>query len=217
MKISIIGTGNIGSHLGRLLSDKGHDEFVGSRNPEAKKIALENLAQRVKIVSYKEAFEYSKVIVMATPFHSHATADALREAKTFRDKILIDATNPLNPDYSPFLFEQATLGAEEIAKLAHQAKVVKAFNTIFAHIMVPERLTIRGEKISCFIASDDAGAKQVATDLSNEIGFKAIDAGTLENARYLEGMVHLGIQLAFSLGYGNDAGFAFLTRQEELK
>jgi hypothetical protein len=42
------------------------------------------------------------------------------------------------------------------------------------------------EAATMFYAGDDAGAKQTAAKLAEDLGFDPVDAGPLANARYLE-------------------------------
>jgi hypothetical protein len=64
--------------------------------------------------------------------------NALKSAGSLEGKILIDCTNPLKPDYSGLAVGLTTSAAEEDAKVAKGAKVVKAFNTTFAALLASE-------------------------------------------------------------------------------
>ena len=68
-----------------------------------------------------------------------------------------------------------------------------------------------GDKpLAAFVASDDANAKKTVLDLARGIGFDAIDAGPLQNARLLEPLAFLNIQLGYALGMGTQIGFKLL-------
>src|SRR5437762_1206588 len=58
-----------------------------------------------------------------------------------------------------------------------------------------------------FKAVDDAGAKATVLQLARDIGFDAIDCGPLKNARYLEPLAVLNIQLGYAVKMGTDIGF----------
>jgi hypothetical protein len=88
------------------------------------------------------------------------------------------------------------------------AHVVKTFNMVFAQHMGTGRLG--DEQLTAFVASDDAGAKNTALELARKIGFDAIDAGPLANARLLEPLGYLNIQLGYVLGLGTQIGFKLL-------
>jgi predicted dinucleotide-binding enzyme len=85
---------------------------------------------------------------------------------------------------------------------------VKAFNTVFAQHMDSGRLDDR--PLTAFVAADDAGARKAVMELAQGIGFDAVDAGPLKNARLLEPLAFLNIQLGYGLGMGTKIGFKLL-------
>jgi predicted dinucleotide-binding enzyme len=58
-----------------------------------------------------------------------------------------------------------------------------------------------------FSTSDDEAARKAVLELGKTIGFDAIDAGPLKNARHLEALGYLNIQLGYVLGHGPNIGF----------
>src|SRR6266566_7176053 len=89
--------------------------------------------------------------------------------------------------------------AEEIARMVPPgARVVKAFNTTFARTLVAG--TVAGQPLDVFITGDDAAAKATVSQLVEAGGLRAIDAGPLAHAHYLEGLAFLGMKLQFTLG-----------------
>ena len=83
--------------------------------------------------------------------------------------------------------------------------MVKAFNTVFAQHM--ETGTLGRTPLSAFVAGDDAGTKETVASLARDLGFEAVDAGPLKNARLLEPLAYLNIQLGYVLGLGPQIGF----------
>jgi predicted dinucleotide-binding enzyme len=68
-----------------------------------------------------------------------------------------------------------------------------------------------GDKpLTAFVAADDAGAKKTVLELARGIGFDAVDAGPLKNARLLEPLALFNIQLGYVLGMGTQIGFKLL-------
>lgn len=187
MTIGIIGNGNVGSALQRGLARAGHDARAVGNDPGA----------------VRELADTADLIVLAVPFP--ALDDVVRELGDAADgKVIIDVTNALTPEYKLAVgFD--TSGAEELQKKLPRAKVVKAFNTVFAQHMDSGELN--GEKLAALIAADDADAKQTVLDLATAIGFDAVDAGALQNARLLEPMALQNITLGFMLGMGTGIGF----------
>ena len=92
------------------------------------------------------------------------------------------------------------LEAEEIQPLAPTAKVVKAFNTIFAPLLSAE--TRKTKTLQVFVAGDDVGAKEEVSQLAKAIGFEPVDAGPLSNSRFIEPIGEMNIQFGFFLGKG---------------
>lgn len=67
--------------------------------------------------------------------------------------------------------------------------------------------TVAGQQLTLFAASDDQEARAAALEMGKAIGFDAVDAGPLSNARQLEALGYFNIQLGFVLGNGTDVGF----------
>ncbi|HEY1375860.1 MAG TPA: hypothetical protein VGF55_03665, partial [Gemmataceae bacterium] len=67
---------------------------------------------------------------------------------------------------------------------------------------------IGGTRTVMFACGDDAAAKAVALQLSADLGFDAVDAGGLAQARLLEPWAMLWISLALRGTVGREFGFA---------
>jgi 8-hydroxy-5-deazaflavin:NADPH oxidoreductase len=199
MKIAILGFGNVGKQFANLFSKAGHEIVIGLRSAPNAELPYAS-------ATFKEAAAVADVVAIAIPFT--ACADVLPElAEITIGKTIIDSTNPLNADWSPKLLGQENSASEEINRLLPKARVVKAFNTIFADVMnQPVR---EGHAIAAFIAGDDDEAKQKVIALASEIGYMPVDTGSLYTARYLESMAHLNIEIAVGRG-GTNAAFIYL-------
>ncbi|MFN2550144.1 MAG: NADPH-dependent F420 reductase [Myxococcales bacterium] len=185
-KIAIAGDGNVGSALQKGLSRAGHEVTAVGRQPG----------------KLKEAASTATIVILAVPYGA-VDATLAELGDTIDGKPLVDCTNPLTKEMK--LAATGTSAAEELQKKAPRAKVVKAFNTTFAGTMSTGKA--KGETLSIYAASDDAAAKKDVLQLARDIGFDAVDAGPLQNARYLEPLAVLNIQLAYSVGLGPDSGF----------
>ena len=97
-------------------------------------------------------------------------------------------------------------GAKQIATLAPQAKVFKAFNQTGFETMADARPY--AARPIMFVAGDDDAAKSTVLDLVTDAGFEAVDAGGLRAARLLEPLAMLWIELARKRGLGPDFTFA---------
>ena len=103
-----------------------------------------------------------------------------------------------------------TSGAEEIAKAAKGARVVKAFNTTGAENM--EDAHYPGGSVFMPVCGDDADARARVVALATLIGFDAVDCGDLKTARYLEPFAMTWIHMAIKLGHGRRFAFGRLKR-----
>lgn len=101
-------------------------------------------------------------------------------------------------------------GAEALQQKARGAKVVKAFNTQFAQRM--DNGGVDAQPVTVFAAGDDGAAKQQVMQMARDIGFDAVDAGPLQNARLLEPLGYFNIQLGYVLGLGTDIGLKLVRR-----
>ncbi|HEY5928541.1 MAG TPA: NADPH-dependent F420 reductase [Kofleriaceae bacterium] len=188
--IAIIGTGNVGSALARGLTRARHN---------VRSIGEDKAAVR-------EAAEWADVVILAVPFGALPDV-ATTIAQAAEGKTVIDVTNALTADMTLAL-GFTTSGAEALQMQLPGARVVKAFNTQFAQHMDSGRL--RDQRLTTFVAGDDAAAKRTVLDLASSIGFDAIDAGPLANARLLEPLGFLNIQLGYVLGLGTQIGLQLI-------
>jgi NADPH-dependent F420 reductase len=210
MNIAIIGAGNVGGTLGKRWAGNGHRVVFGSREPKSEK--ARNLAAEsgpsAKVASNAEAADASEIVLVATPFP--AVQQALREAGGLAGKIVIDATNPLLPTLEGLSVGLTDSAAEQVAGWAPGAKVVKAFNTVGYNIMANPEFDKR--RVAMFYCGDDTEAKKKVASLIAELGFEALDAGPLKQARVLEPFAMLWISLALQYGYGANIAFELLRR-----
>jgi 8-hydroxy-5-deazaflavin:NADPH oxidoreductase len=95
--------------------------------------------------------------------------------------------------------------------LAAGAKVVKAFNHIYAQI-IHSSPQFGAQNASVFYCGDDPTTKITVAKLISDIGFEPIDAGPLQNARYLEPLAEQMVQLAYALGMGTDQALKLIRR-----
>ncbi len=200
--ISILGTGSVGSSLGKLFIHHGINVAWAARDPKKAMVAL---GDDGRVVSFVDAAMWADILILAVPWSS--ALEVLKSQPSLDGKIIVDATNPLNADWSPVLLGQENSAAEEIQKAMPQCRVVKAFNTIFADMMTPER--IADGSVTAFYCGDDASAKSSVRDLLVAIGLHPEDTGALTSARWLEGMAHLNIRMAVALGGGTRAFFQY--------
>jgi 8-hydroxy-5-deazaflavin:NADPH oxidoreductase len=203
MKIGILGSGNVGQKLSSLFHGAGHEVLIGTREAGA---APGNPA--VRHGSFAQAAEHGEVVIIAIPYVAcEAVLPPLKSS--LKGKVVVDATNPLNNDWSPLLLGEQSSAGEQIARLVPDSRVVKAFNTVFADSMTPERLNRGGMKASAFLCGNHPEANDTVAKLAQQAGFAPVNAGSLSCARYLEAMAHLNIQIATKMGGGTNAVFLY--------
>jgi len=209
MTIAIIGTGSVGAALGRGWADAGHTILFGSRHPHADDVEtlVTSIGEHASADTPAEAAAAAEIVALAVPWG--AAESAVEGLGNLDDKILIDCTNPLAAGLKSAV-DGDTSGAEEIARWANGARVVKAFNTTGANNMVDPDYA--GTPLTMFICGDDADAKSTVAELTEDLGFEAVDAGPLDRARLLEPMARLWIHLAMTDGFGREIGFKLLRR-----
>ncbi|MFT3830274.1 MAG: NAD(P)-binding domain-containing protein [Opitutaceae bacterium] len=186
-KIAILGKGNVGGALARGLA----------RTHAAVRAAGHDAALQRKLAQDAE------IVILAVPF---ATLDEVARniGPVVAGKIVVDATNALDGGMN-LAMGFSTSGAEELQKKLPGARVVKAFNSVFAQQM--ETGKVGATALSVFVAGDDAPARQAVAALATDLGFEPVDAGPLKNARLVEPLGYLNIQLGYILGLGTQIGF----------
>jgi predicted dinucleotide-binding enzyme len=211
--LAIIGAGNVGGALGTAWAQKSQHEIVfGVRDPKSEKIRrlLDAIGPKARAVTAAEAAAAADVIILSTPWP--ATEAAIRSMGNLKNKIVVDATNPLTrgPDGIVLEIGHAISGGEKVQGWAAGAAVYKALNTTgFGNMANP---VFNGMKSVMFVAGDDAAKKPKVLNLVSELGFETIDAGPLRNARLLEAHAMLWIDLALVRGQGRDWAFGILRR-----
>jgi predicted dinucleotide-binding enzyme len=220
MKIGILGTGGVGRTLAAKLASDGNEVMIGTRNvtdtlaktapdgmgsPPYKEWQKQN--QRVKLGTFADASKFGETIILATFGDLTTNAIDLAGKENFNGKLVVDTTNPLDFSKGVPPGFTATLGnslGEKIQKHIPNAKVVKAFNTIGAHIIVNAK---REEGIpDLLIAGNDDEAKKQFGDLIKNWGWGSIvDMGDVSQAFWLEANAMIWIHYAFKNNTWNHA------------
>lgn len=207
MIIAIIGSGNVGSALGTGWAKKGHQVVYGSRNPQKPELQSRIKEIGATACGIREAVSKAEVVVLATPWSG--VEETIRAAGSLEGKIILDAINPLGQG-----FKLATnvdqSAAEQVASWTKSTRVVKAFNSIGAGIMVNP--VFGADRANLFICGDDAEAKKAAGHLGSDLGFEVVDCGPLSMARALESLAVLWINLAYTQRMGPTFAFKLIKR-----
>jgi 8-hydroxy-5-deazaflavin:NADPH oxidoreductase len=206
MRIAIIGAGNIGAGLARRLVAAGHSVTVSASRTDSERLTALAAETGVGTAATLPAAEAAEVIVLAVPFTTVDDVLSPDVVAAAAGKTVIDVTNPLAPDFMSLTIGYTSSAGETVADRLPRSSVVKAFNTIIAQNL--DTPVLGGTRLLLPVAGDDTAAKTVVLELGRELGFDAVDAGPLSNARYLEPAMELFIQLAFAQGMGPGIGLA---------
>jgi predicted dinucleotide-binding enzyme len=215
MKISIIGTGNVGQTIASKLIELGYDVMLGTRNVQEKLSVKEKdsygnppfsewnkLNARAKLGTFEEAAAYGEMVINATHGGSSIAALKLAGAKNLAGKILIDISNPLDfskgmpPSLLPGLNNTNSLG-EEIQKTFPDSKVVKTLNTIWCGLMVNPDMIGKGDHIN-YISGNDPEVRAEVKKLLKKFGWKdesLLDLGDITAARATESLMHIWLRV----------------------
>ena len=187
MKISVIGAGNIGGNLARLLVKAGYEvALANSRGPASLKSFVDELGNKLHPVDLENAIGYSEIIILAVHWR---VIDSLPVFNKVNGKIIVDTTNPYKDDGS-FYDLGDDISSSKVIKHFPGGTVVKAFNTIwFKHLAETGNIKLPLEERRVIpLAGDDAGAKLKISKLINEIGFGPLDTGNLKDGSKLQGV-----------------------------
>jgi predicted dinucleotide-binding enzyme len=171
------------------IAKAGHTVEVLNRDPAKARALADKLSAGVTTGTYAAA-PTGDIVILAVPYGS-AAAVVADYGNALEGKVIIDITNPVAPDLSGLVTPHGSSGAQEIAKgLPATAHVVKAFNTVFGHVLA------KNGRLDAFIAADDAQAKARVSTLIESLGLRPLDVGGLHMAATLEALGLMMIGLA---------------------
>jgi predicted dinucleotide-binding enzyme len=179
MRIGIIGARHVGRTLARLFVSVGHEVAVSnSRGPETLADLVAALGGRAQAMTVQEAARFGDVVVVSVPFgrYREIPSDGLA------GKVVIDTNNyyPRRDGQFAELDNDQTTSSELLQAHLPGARVVKAFNAIcWQNLRDLGRPSGDPQRLAIPISGDDEAAKRDVAELIDEIGFDAVDAGTL--------------------------------------
>lgn len=187
IRVAVIGTGRMGAALAGRLAATDHEVRLGSRDRErGRQRAVEVGAAFGG--TCRAAAANAEVVILAVPWS--AVSETLELLGDLDGTVLVDVTNPLMDAGSSEHDLLGSSGAEQIQAAVPRARVVKAWNHIYAAV-VRRSVDFGGVAATVFIAGDDPEAKELVAALVSAIGYDPADAGPLASARYLEPLAGL--------------------------
>jgi predicted dinucleotide-binding enzyme len=178
--ISIIGTGNMARTIGTLAVAGGNTvEVIGRDQSKAADLAK-------TLGGGTTTGEFGAVpagdIVIVALLYASVVPVVTQYGDALAGKVIVDISNPFNAEADGLAIADDTSIAQEVAKVAPaDASVVKAFNTVFGHVLKKDRT------LDVFFAGDDAQANAHVSEFIASLGLRPLDVGGLNMAHWLEG------------------------------
>lgn len=202
--VTVIGSGSVGSAVAALAAKGGAQvQVLGCDQEKAAALAAEVSGTAGAV---GEAIT-GEIVVLAVPVTAFDELVAAYGAQ-LEGKVVVDVANPV--DFATF--DSLTVPADSSAAAELQAKlpgakVVKAFNTLFAGVLAAGQ--VGGDVPAVvLVAGDDESAKSALIELVTAGGVKGVDAGSLKRAREMEAVGFLQMTLAAREIIGWTGGFA---------
>ncbi|CAM9766848.1 unnamed protein product [Phaeothamnion confervicola] len=184
LKIGTLGSGRVGSAIGRAWVRAGHQVMFSSLDLESDKKLAASIGPGASAGTPREAAAFGSVLLVSVPY---AAMPALGRdlGDLMKGKILIDTSNPIVARDG----DMAVAAREKGAGLASTeflpgTRIVRAFNAIGAARM-GDAINNK-ERVGMPIAGDDKDAIAVASGLVRDVGYEPVLVGTLAAmGRYL--------------------------------
>jgi 8-hydroxy-5-deazaflavin:NADPH oxidoreductase len=200
MNVTIIGTGNMARGIGSRLIAGGHDVTVLGKEVDAAEAVVADVGANGQARTGRSGDPITDDVVVLAVYYPDAQTAVEQYGDSLSGKVVVDITNPVNESFDGLVTPPDSSAAQELARRAPGARIVKAFNTTFSGTLTEGR--VAGQPLDVFIAGDDEDAKATVTKLAEDGGLNALDAGPLKQARQLEAMGLLHMRLQSSLGTG---------------
>lgn len=178
MNITIIGSGNMAKGIGVRLVKGGHKVTIHAQDAEKGNQLteqLKNISKSADVSIATVGSNLDEIAILAIPYTE--VRNIAKSYDGFDGKIVVDITNPVDFNTFELIPEPGQSGAQEIAKLIPNAKVVKAFNTTLAGTL--EAGTVDGKELDIFVAGDDTDAKSKLSEVIKSSNMRPIDVGPL--------------------------------------
>ncbi|WP_205885734.1 MULTISPECIES: NADPH-dependent F420 reductase [unclassified Pseudomonas] len=185
MKIGVIGAGFIGRAVAQLALAAGHEVMLSnSRGPHTMSSVVSGILG-VQVGSADDAAKFGDVVLVAIPLEHYRSVPA----QWLEGKTVMDANNyyPNRDGHIPVLDRFETTTSRLLAEHLPHSHVVKVFNAIFAPDLTQDaRPHGAPDRRALPVAADDDAAKARVITLLDELGFDAVDAGSLDESWRLE-------------------------------
>ena len=183
LKIGTIGSGNVGGTLGRIWAKAGHEVMFSSLNLEQDKKLAASIGPNARAGTPSAAATFGEVVLVSVPYK--ALPEVGKEVGSLlKGKIVIDTCNPFpsrDGEIANWAREKGAGVAS--AELLPGARLVRAFNAVSWLQMADA--SKGSQRMAMPMASDDAEAVQVVSELVREVGYEPVLIGPLAMGRHL--------------------------------
>ena len=193
--VSIIGSGNMATAIGKRAAKHGHTIEIMSRNTGRAHTVADQIGNGATVGTF--GARPAGDIVIVSVLYAGAVEVVAHYGDVLSGKILVDITNPFNEDANGLVTSAGDSMSQRIAAAAPEdTYVVKAFNTILEGVLAADK------PVDGFFAGDSAEAKASVAAFLESLDMRPLDSGGLEMAYVLEWAGILLVGLA-----RNGAGF----------
>jgi 8-hydroxy-5-deazaflavin:NADPH oxidoreductase len=184
MKFGMIGAGTLSRAIAGHAINAGHDVvFSNSRGPETLSDVVDTFGSQASAGTVAEAGAADLVVLTV---NWDRVREAVRSLPHRDGRILIDATNQWAGPPPDFVVDQLEIGGSElVAALIPGARVIKAFDNMYAPRIAADPVTEAGRRI-LFYAGDDQDSKELFRAVVEGFGFAPVDLGCLRMGRLMQ-------------------------------
>jgi 8-hydroxy-5-deazaflavin:NADPH oxidoreductase len=184
MRFGMIGAGTVSRAIAAHAIRAGHDVvFSNSRGPETLGDLVDDFGPHASAGTVAEAGAADFVVLTV---NWDRVREAARSLPDREGRILIDATNQWAGPPPDFVVDRLEIGGSElVASLIPGARVIKAFDNMYAPKIADDPITDSGRRI-LFYAGDDQDSKELFRSVVDGFGFAAVDLGPLQMGRLMQ-------------------------------
>ncbi len=187
-KIGILGSGTVGQQLALGFLKSGYKVKIGTRDPAKLEEWKKSAGENASVGSFKDAAKFGEIVVLATKWDGTKDAIKLAGKRYFKNKAVIDVTNPLlfekEGEMPKMALAYPKSAGWQVQKWLPKAKVVKAFNMVPSYTMANPKL--KEGTADMIFAGNDKEAKETVMTIAKNWGWNTIDIGGIEQAYLLE-------------------------------
>lgn len=203
-KVTVIGSGTIGTAVAGIASASGAQVQILARDPEKAAASAPSGSASGKVGDPL----LGDIVVLAIPYAAVGEVLDIYRGQ-LSGKTVVDVTNPV--DFSTFdslVVPEGSSATQIIQEAVPEADVVKAFNTNFGATLTAGKVGTTPTTV--LVAGDSDTAKQKVIEFVTAGGLHAIDAGSLKRAHELEAFAFLQMTLAAAEKISWAGGFAVI-------